>query len=108
MTYLDNQVAHESPPVAVSHPSSGNRTYVKVDPIAMWNVMEKMHATHTTGEQVLALRSDTDELGCSPFASDSWLLKLQEMYWKRCATALSSGAGPSRVFTYMFIDLLDQ
>ena len=92
-TYLDSAVACDSPPISLSFRTPGKRKYVQVNPLAMWSVLQKMKATHSTGEQVLALRSDTDELGCSDRAADNWLLKLHEMYWKRCATVLSHGAG---------------
>ena len=66
------------PPLKICRPCA--RQYTIVDPLAVWELAEKARATHSSFQQAIALRSDSQGLAnCSPSQGEPWLNRLLQI-----------------------------
>ena len=87
--FLNNaeSMAHAAP--ALQFRRANKRKYTVVTVEAKWETLELARKNRQDLQTVLAVRSDTPDLGCNEYGAASWSMKEHEMYWVNCGFALS-------------------
>ena len=80
-------MAHAAP--ALQFRRANKRKYTVVTVEAKWATLELARKNRQDLQTVLAVRSDTPDLGCNEYGAAAWTLKEHEMYWVNCGFALS-------------------
>ena len=99
VSFLNNATSTTLAAPALQFRRSEKRKYCKVSVEAKWSILETARRTRANACTVLAVKSESAELGCNEQAADVWMRKEHEIYAKNTAMVLAGdGSGHASQF----------